>query len=103
MHAIRAGGLERSNTPFDGILHGRRTGNAASDLVCKLFKVGGERREFQGFGVNSFTVLGFLGQDGAEYQERDNQSFPAWHRRKLETKMEKEQKSKLTTENTQKR
>src|SRR5581483_1168287 len=94
MHTVCAGGLERGNTPVDRILHGRRTGNAASDLVCKLFKVGGERRGLQGLGVDEFAVLGFLGNNRAEHQERDNQSFPAWHRRKLETKWGESAKSR---------
>ena len=59
MNAVRARGLERRHTPFDGLLHGWRARNAAADLVGQLLQIGFERRGFLGFGHYSIgRVLG---------------------------------------------
>jgi hypothetical protein len=40
VNAVRARGLERGYSPIDCLLHGRRAGNAAANLVGKLLQVG---------------------------------------------------------------
>ena len=91
MNTVRARSLECLYTPLDGLLHGRRAGNASADLVGQLLQVGVEGRGLKGFG--DYPIGCVLGEGGAQQDgEKKSAQQGSWHKAELEMKLVKRAK-----------